>query len=205
MRFIKTLPLAAAALLALPGVAAAHDRNHDGLPDRWEKAHHLSLKFNQAKRDQDRDGLNNRGEFRARTDPRNADTDGDGVNDEQENAGRVTDFTNGVLTLTLADGSTLKGAVTADTEVKCEGAAGADNHGEDRAHMARDGGGNGDGEHNSGGGDEADGDNNQGDDNGDQQQPSATPCTIAVGDFVREADVKATPSGPVFEEVQLAK
>ena len=35
--------LGALALLALPSVAAAKDRNHDRIPDRWEKRHHLSL------------------------------------------------------------------------------------------------------------------------------------------------------------------
>src|SRR3954454_681939 len=126
MRLLTALPLAAVAALALPGVAAARDRNHDGLPDRWETAHHLSLHANQARHDQDRDGLNNRGEFRAGDDPRDADTDGDGVRDGEENAGKVVSFDNGVLTISLFDGSTLTGKVTPETEVKCEGADGGD-------------------------------------------------------------------------------
>ena len=56
--------LAAIAVLAMallaPAVASAKDRNHDRIPDRWERNHGLSLKVNQAKRDQDRDLLNNR-------------------------------------------------------------------------------------------------------------------------------------------------
>ena len=52
--------LDALAMLAIPSAAAAKDRTHDHIPDRWEKRHHLSLKVNQAQRDQDRDQLRNR-------------------------------------------------------------------------------------------------------------------------------------------------
>lgn len=83
------------ALLALPGSALARsshskaaraDRNHDGIADKWERRHHPSLRVNQAKRDQDSDGLNNLGEFRSKTNPRDADTDNDGTNDANEDA-----------------------------------------------------------------------------------------------------------------------
>lgn len=75
----------AALLLAVPGFAAApSDVNNDGLPDRWEKRHDLSLNVNQAGRDQDRDGLRNKGEFKRGSDPREADTDGDGEADGED-------------------------------------------------------------------------------------------------------------------------
>ena len=81
-----------AALLAVPGAAMARsrDRDHDKLPDKWEKKFHLSTHRNSAKGDPDRDGLNNLGEFRAGTNPRDADTDNDGINDandDQDNDG----------------------------------------------------------------------------------------------------------------------
>ena len=86
--------IALAALLVLglvaAGPASAKDRNHDKIPDRWEKRHNLSLKVNQAKRDQDRDQLNNRGEFKSGSDPRDDDTDDDGVEDGDENAGVIS-------------------------------------------------------------------------------------------------------------------
>ena len=216
MRLTKTLPLAATALLALPAAAAAKDRNHDGLPDGWEKAHHLSLTVNQANRDQDHDGLRNRSEFRHGTNPRAADTDHDGLNDGaevetgnnprkddtdgdgrddgQENAGTVASFTGGVLTITLADGSTLKGTVTDATKVKCErGDAAADDQGddqgEDTARAARDGG-------------DDNGDNGEGD---DDANANSAPCTIAAGDPVHEASVTTTSTGLAFKEVELAK
>src|SRR5436190_16251272 len=93
--------LALFATLLLASAASAHDRNRDRIPDRWERAHHLSLHVNQARRDQDHDGLNNRGEFRAHLNPRDADTDDDGTDDGDENAGTVASFADGVLTVSL--------------------------------------------------------------------------------------------------------
>jgi hypothetical protein len=73
--------------LALPvGAQAATDRNHDRIPDRWERTHHLSLRLNQAKRDQDHDGLVNRSEYLDHTDPHRRDSDQDGVPDGREDA-----------------------------------------------------------------------------------------------------------------------
>jgi hypothetical protein len=82
-------PLAIALFMLLAGPAMAKDRNHDRIPDRWEKRHHLSLHHEQAGRDQDHDDLDNRGEYRAHLDPRDADSDDDGVKDGDENAGTV--------------------------------------------------------------------------------------------------------------------
>ena len=109
-RTVRTLLLVAcafAAVLAFPtsGMARSHgDRNGDRIPDRWERAHHLSLKVNQAKRDQDHDGLRNRAEFMAGDNPRDADTDDDGIEDGQEKAGHVVSFTGGILTIHLFNG-----------------------------------------------------------------------------------------------------
>jgi hypothetical protein len=76
----------AALLLSSPAAASAagRDGNHDRLPDSWERAHHLSLQVNQARRDQDRDGLRNLAEYRLRLDPRDPDTDDDGIRDGRE-------------------------------------------------------------------------------------------------------------------------
>jgi hypothetical protein len=64
--------------------AIARDHDHDGLPDRWERRHHLSTSKPSAKGDPDRDGLRNRREYRLRTNPRKRDTDGDGLRDRAE-------------------------------------------------------------------------------------------------------------------------
>jgi len=204
------------ALLALPAVAAAKDRNHDRIPDRWEKRHHLSLSVNQAHRDQDRDRLRNRAEFLAGDNPRNADSDGDGVPDGEENAGTVQSFgtESGKLVIALFGGETLSGLVNQETEIKCE-----DEH--STASASHD-----DGEGSSGNqGEEEPGDDyGEGavsDDHGDHSgpgSPSSGPggdedgegeanCTAAdlvPGAVVQEAELKASSGTATFEEVELA-
>jgi hypothetical protein len=202
MRPIRTLLLAAAALAALlafaPG-AMAHgwrgDRNHDRIPDRWERANHLSLKVNQARRDQDHDGLRNRAEFLAGDNPRRADTDADGIDDGNEKAGQVVSFTDGVLIVHLFNGDDVKGTVDTDTEIECgHGAA---------AQAADDGPGHD--------GDEGDdhrgrdhGDNDHGDDENDDAQADCDASALTPGAVVREAELKATAGGLVFREIELA-
>ena len=114
--------IAAMAAVAIPALGASRDRNHDGIPDRWERRHHLSLNKNQARRDQDHDKLRNRGEFRARMDPRDADTDDDGVEDGDEGAGVIDSFNaeTGKLVINLFGGETVSGWVTDETEIECE-------------------------------------------------------------------------------------
>ena len=128
-KLAMALMLAVAASLMLASGAFAKDRNRDRIPDKWEKRHHLSLKHKQGRRDQDHDGLRNRGEWRARLDPRNADTDDDGIDDGDENTGKVESFEDGVLTISLFNGDTIKGAVTDDTEIECD-----DDADDDRGH-----------------------------------------------------------------------
>jgi hypothetical protein len=86
MKRAIALGLATAGLLVagLAGTAVAKDRNHDSIPDRWEKRFHLSLKVDQANRDQDRDKVDNANEFREHTNPRDRDTDNDGRKDGRE-------------------------------------------------------------------------------------------------------------------------
>jgi hypothetical protein len=88
MKKLKMLLFGAAlaALLAVPGAAMAksHDRDHDKLPDKWEHKFHLSTHHKSGKGDPDKDGLNNRGEFKSKTNPRRADSDRDGVNDAND-------------------------------------------------------------------------------------------------------------------------
>lgn len=199
------------AILALPGAAAAKDRNHDRIPDRWEHRHHLSTNVNQAQRDQDRDGLRNRAEFLAGDNPRNADSDGDGIPDGEENAGKIVSFDaeTGKLTIELFGGESITGLVTEGTEIKCE-------HGGNGASMSSE---NGQGEEEPG--DDNGGEGESGDDNGDNSGPGSSSsgpgsgeedegeanCTTAdlvAGAVVQEAELQLGNGAATFEEVELA-
>ena len=211
---MKRLVLALAVIgsLLFAAGASASDRNRDRIPDRWEKQHDLSLKVNQARRDQDDDGLKNRAEWRAKTDPRHADSDDDGIDDADENAGTVTAYENGTLTITLfAGGEQVTAAVTDETEIQCgcHDGAGAKashdpgddpqpEHGDDDEH-----GHHGDRGH--GEDDEHHGGRHNGDDDGDHDDDGhgCDPDALAVGATVAEADLKLTSAGKVWREIEL--
>ena len=132
MRKIKLLlfGVVLAALLAVPAGAMAkpRDRDHDGLPDKWEKKFHLSTSKNNAKADPDKDGLNNLGEFKSKTNPRKADTNGNGVNDANDdqdgdgvdNADEMSEHTNPLDPDSdnngVNDGNEVSGTVTSFVE-----------------------------------------------------------------------------------------
>ncbi|HKA67124.1 MAG TPA: hypothetical protein VKG03_04380 [Solirubrobacterales bacterium] len=208
--------LGALAMLAIPSVAAARDRNHDHIPDRWEKRHHLSLKVNQAGRDQDGDGLPNRAEFLAGDNPRNADSNNDGVPDGQENAGTIQSFdpASGKLVIALFGGDTISGMVTEQTEIQCEGAPSAasasdsqqgdDNQGEDEGQSGEDEGDDSGPESSSSGdeGESGDGNDESGNDNGDNA--NCTTADLTPGTVVRQAALQLENGTAAFEEVELA-
>jgi hypothetical protein len=192
--------LAAVAVLAAP--SQARDRNHDRIGDKWEKKHHLSLRVNQARKDQDHDGLKNRGEFRAQTDPRDDDSDNDGVEDGDEQAGKVAsyDTSTGTLVVELFGGGTITGKVTAQTDVECD--AGGDD----------DGDGSGDDDHSErslrGGGDEGDNDDEHGDDGGkggddESDNKSCPPDALKQNAIVQEAELKLVNGSAIFEKIEL--
>jgi hypothetical protein len=192
---------AALAMLALPGIAAAKDGNHDRIPDRWETRHHLSLNVNQAGRDQDRDHLRNRAEFLVDDNPRDRDSDDDGVMDGDENAGTITSFdaSTSRLTITLFGGDTISGLVTDRTRIKCE-----DEHSPDVTMRARHGEEAGD-DHgdNSGPGSSHSGRGPSGhDDNG--VSANCTTSDLIVGATVEEAELELEHGTASFDEVELA-
>jgi hypothetical protein len=201
-------------MLSLPSIAAAKDRNHDRIPDRWEKRHGLSLKVNQAHRDQDRDNLVNRKEFKAGDDPLDPDSDGDGTEDGDEGAGTIASFDGTTLTINLFNGGTISGQVTDQTEVQCD-------NGDDQGDEDGDGEG-GDDDTNSGDDDSGDdgsggddksasaettssdddpGDVESGDDDQGDDGSSCSSADLVEGATVQEADLE----GGVFTEIELAE
>ena len=81
-----TAALAAAGVFGMTGPAtgASRDSDHDGMPNRWEVAHHLDAHRANARGNPDRDRLGNLAEFRHHTNPRDEDTDNDGDDDGDE-------------------------------------------------------------------------------------------------------------------------
>jgi hypothetical protein len=226
MRLIKGLLAAAitAALLVIPAgaLAKSRDRDHDRMPDKWEKAHHLNVRANDARKDPDKDGLTNLSEFRHHTDPRSADSDDDGVNDENELddhtnplkddsdddgiddadelSGAIVSFANSVLTIQLPGqgAGTVSGTVNQSTVIEC------DDDSAPAATTSRDGsddnsGPGSGGEDNSGPGSTSDGsddgaNDDAGDDQGDDNDENEDSCTTA--------DLKA---GARVHEAKVAK
>lgn len=184
---------------AAPAMASAKDVNRDRIPDKWEKANKLSLKVDQRKKDQDTDGLRNRGEFLAGTNPRDADTDDDGVTDVEENAGAISawDSSTGQLTVELYAGGTISGTVTDRTRVECEVA----DDGDDTpppvdpapASSQRDRHGDDDGD---------EGEHHHGDHHGDEGDLCSVD-DLAVGVVVHEAAVEFDSTGATFRKIEI--
>jgi len=225
------LALGAFVLLAIPGPASAKDRNGDRIPDRWEKRHELSLEVNQSRLDQDRDGLRNRAEFLADVDPRDRDSDDDGVSDGDEQAGTIASFDpeTGRLVIDLFGTDTVAGFVTGSTEIKCEddgsstsasaSSSGPGHDGEDES--GDDSGGDNSGP---GSGDDDESDDNSGpgensgpgsqgpgrhhgDDDGDDDRGGDRECSTAElvpGAVVEEAELKLEDGRATFREVELS-
>jgi hypothetical protein len=211
--------VAASLLFTAAAGASSSDRNRDRIPDRWEKQHHLSLKVKQTRRDQDHDGLNNLGEYRSQTDPRDGDSDDDGIGDFNENAGTVASFTGGVLTITLGKGGTLSGVVTSATEIECESSPAPttptasksdDDPGDDDDHGSSGnppaGGVPSPSPSPSPGGGHDDGDDNQNDDDQNEVDDDQGNCGVeafTAGRSVKEAELKAGNGQAFFEHVHL--
>jgi hypothetical protein len=208
--------LALTGMLLLAGSASAKDRNHDRIPDRWEKRHHLSLHVNQARKDQDRDGLRNRAEFKSGTDPRDSDTDGDGLSDGSEHAGTIISFDGTTLKISVfGQSDPLVGTVDSSTELECEAApattatASHDGPGEDPSDDSStepsddpsgsdDTGDEGDAPH----GDGSHGDGDHGDDDQFDEQPCGTD-QLTPGMKVKEAELSLHDGVAVFDKLEL--
>jgi hypothetical protein len=179
MRRIVLMAVAASALaLAAPGVASAHHSRH----------HHRSLHARKAR-------VRHFGSVANSTAPT--------TTGSVTPAGKVKSFNEGVLTITLADESTVSGKVTEDTELRCltPGSGGGDDEGDDRGDSTRavmsD-------HHGDGVAGDSQGDDDQG--GGDDHPPSST-CTataLTPGATVLGAELRIGPGGAVWEEIVLS-
>lgn len=161
--------------------------------------------INDANDDQDNDGVDNVDEQHEGTNPRDSDTDNDGVEDGDESAGTVDSFVEdsanpgtGVLTIRLADGSTISGKVDSTTEIECRTPRAEDDANDDSVHARHDGGDDGD---RSGSGDNED--HSGPGRNGDES--NCTTADLTAGTPVHEAELHGSGADAVFEEVKLLK
>ena len=210
----------AAGLMLLPAGASARskhkscprsarvDRNHDRIPDRWECRHNLSLKVKQTRRDPDRDGLNNLGEFQAGDDPHRADSDRDGVNDGNEHAGTIESFVadtgspnTGTLTIALAGGGTLTGKVTSATECKVHTTPTANATRE--TESGDDHGGDGQNTQSTENNQNGDDNENENENENQNEDHGCTAADLSRNRAVDEAELTATSAGAIFHEIKL--
>jgi hypothetical protein len=128
-----------------------------------------------------------------------------------DNAGTVTSFTGGVLTIKLADGSSVTGKVTTTTELKCETAP-VSSMARIADHGRSDGGPS---EESSSSGNDSSDDNGHHDDEpqppageqpaeGEDNQDEACEMTsLKEGITVRNAELSVTSTGATFLEVKI--
>jgi hypothetical protein len=133
---------------------------------------------------------------------------------------KVASFTNGLLTITLSNGSSVSGMVTNATELECQaaapetmapeqdGATGEEQHGgpgpsdgqqHDEGQGGRDGGGDGNDN-------EASGDGGHGEEGreGDNLQQGCPTGALVAGAVVREAELSVNSTGSIWDKVELA-
>jgi hypothetical protein len=142
----------------------------------------------------------------------------------EETAGTVASFTNGLLTITLSNGSSVSAQVTAATALECRSAPGATSRGEDEGGGDEQHGGPGpsDGQHDEAQGNEdgghdgessgeehhgeaggEDGHDGAGND-GENAQQGCSAGALAPGAVVREAELSVSSAGSIWVKVELA-
>jgi hypothetical protein len=178
--------------LAAPSAALAHNggRHHHHHGARHHHAHVLA--------------------FHAQAPAGSTSTGTTSPSSPSDSAGTIASFTNGVLTITLNDGSTVSGKVTERTEIECPApsasAAGFSGHDGGDDNGFDDNGHDGSGE--SGPSDGRSGDCPGQDDNGqdDNGQDAAEHCTSAAlvpGASVKEAFLSVGGDGATWVKVEL--
>jgi hypothetical protein len=196
-RILIALVMSGAVLVAAPGAALAqhhHARHHHA---RHHARHHRSRRHSRVRH------------FGRRAQDPSGNPSGQ--------AGTVTSFDNGVLTITLNDGSMVSGAVTNDTELECmapgsttqgeDGDRGDDNNPSGDDNNADNSGDRSDdnGTDNATSGDDnaANGDDNGDNDNDNENQQMCSTSSLTPGTPVAEANLEISGSGNTWKKVEL--
>jgi hypothetical protein len=132
-----------------------------------------------------------------------------------ETAGAIASFGNGVLTITLKDGSTVSGKVTSFTEIECRSAMAAaashgdqgddNDQGDDRGRDGQSNSGPSNGAQDDGPTHDEGDDNGQdeGDDNGQDESEHCSTAALVPGAIVHEAELSVNSTGSVWRKVEL--
>ena len=182
-RILFTILASTALSVAVPAAALAHNGHHHHKRHHHARVRHLKFIGH-----------------RQASDVTSGTPAGTPADTSQPTAGTVTSFDGTTLVITLANGNTVSGDVTNDTEVKCDNSAmqSGDNDGDDNSGGVE----QGDAvfNHSDGGGDNG-GQGDQGDQSGDNG--NAQTCTIAPGMAVTKAELTIDGSSAVWNEVEL--
>ena len=122
-----------------------------------------------------------------------------------ENAGTVASYTNNVLTLSLAGGSTVSGKVTSWTRIGCVGPTSDEQQPEGSGSWDQ---GNGPWNHGGGPGPSGSGNWNRGEQDDQNQIANESPCDTSLlvpGAVVRAAELKIDPEGSQFTSVWIVR
>jgi hypothetical protein len=171
-RILISLVASAAVLSVAPAASQARSHHHHAHHVRHHRAHHSRVTARHrrfSRRDHGRSG---------------------GENNAQQ-AGTVTGFSNGVLTITLNDGTVVNGTVNGRTQIECIS-----------SNQQDDQGNNGDNDGSSSGQGHRDGDQGGGDENGDGGQMCGT-ASLVLGTPVAQADLRIDSSGATWTDVEL--
>jgi hypothetical protein len=192
------------AALSIPGVAVASHQGERQARERHQGAHHHKRHHRHAHLLRFGVAADNSAVSPSSPAPAASASD--------ETAGTIASFANGTLTITLNDGSTVSGKVTEGTEIECRSAMasvarddgqGDDNGpGDDRGDDGQSSSGPGDGEHGDVSGRDAD-DNDADDEDAQDEAEHCTSAALVAGAVVREAELRVSSAGAVWEKVEL--
>lgn len=180
MRKVVLSVVACCAVIAIiPASALAHGRHHS-------RHHHARVHHRTFGHDWSQSGSSG--------------TSGTSTSSDQ-NAGTVTSFTGGVLTITLNNGQTVSGNVTPDTEIECRAADTSSSMGSHDDGDPGSSGGNDQSGNDQNGNDQGDDDQGQGDDENAGQ--SCDSSSLTPGTVVHEASLRLSGAGASWDKVEL--